>query len=354
LESKKSKLNNYAGAPSTWIDNMRYFQLNVTRGFKFPKDAKVVWWHFERRRPWLDLENPEIDVTVFLAGKAVHDVRPRWLDHQGKPLYTEVALKPEFPNERRPKTGSIGQDRRLLRFQVRPTSLHGIALVDEETGFRLLRINPRIIYPDFLFDLLHSQDPRFEYSAVANFVETGTLFGHTALHASHWFQSVFTVELSTELHKQAKKHLAHRKNVRCIKGNSAVILPSLVPTLRGPTMFFLDAHWSGDNSVEWETSQFGGYPVETAKLTDDGLAEPDRQVPLLRELDSIACGHRDRAVVVIDDWQSLGNNNYAFAGEDWSNLDRLQVIEWLEQHPRCLFHHQIDDKRYVWGIEALS
>ena len=236
-----------------------------------------------------------------------------------------------------------------------------VRLIDRRDGTELAVLEPQIVYPEFVFALLQEMQARGfptagsdggsgggPDSGFTNFIETGTLFGHTTLHASYWFDRVFTIELSQDLHAQAQRHLAHRRNVTCLQGNSGDRLPEVIAQLKGPSMFFLDAHWSGDNSVDWENSKFGGYPVETARLDDPTLSEGERQVPLLHELEAIAADHTDAAMVLIDDWQNPGLKGASFVGEDWSHIDPDRLVAWMAGHARTADHFQASWNRYVW------
>jgi hypothetical protein len=118
--------------------------------------------------------------------------------------------------------------------------------------------------------LLH----RFE---IPNFVETGTYNGETAAWAGERFERVVTVELSPELHAQAELRLAAHASVEARLGRSRDVLAEVVPGLQGPALFWLDAHWSGD-----QTS-----------------GERD-QCPLLDEL-AIVRRHANAQYVLIDD-----------------------------------------------------
>jgi hypothetical protein len=80
---------------------------------------------------------------------------------------------------------------------------------------------------------------------IRNFVETGTYQGDTSRFASQHFERVATIEGSEALHRTAKHNLRDCKNVECFCGDSRSHLARIVRDLRGPTLFWLDAHWSG-------------------------------------------------------------------------------------------------------------
>jgi hypothetical protein len=110
-----------------------------------------------------------------------------------------------------------------------------------------------------------------------NFVETGTYLGDTTASLAPMFSGCFTIEMAPALHTRACERLGKFGNVRCILGDSALMLPSVARQLKEPSLFWLDAHASGG-----ETANSG-------------------KGPLIMELEAI---YRDKAaghVVLIDD-----------------------------------------------------
>ena len=78
---------------------------------------------------------------------------------------------------------------------------------------------------------------------LANFVETGTFKGDTAA----W---VWKVEADPALAQAAKTRFSGQPNVTVLAGDSVSALTALVPTLPGPALFWLDAHWCGTDATE--------------------------------------------------------------------------------------------------------
>jgi hypothetical protein len=86
--------------------------------------------------------------------------------------------------------------------------------------------------------------------AVRSFVETGTYHAVTTEWAAARFERVVTVELAPELHARAVERLRpHRSRVEARHGDSRTVLREIVPTLDGPALFWLDAHWSGGETA---------------------------------------------------------------------------------------------------------
>jgi hypothetical protein len=84
-----------------------------------------------------------------------------------------------------------------------------------------------------------------QHFKLENFVETGTYRGRTSAWAANLFNSVYTIEYSEELYKQAKEAYLSLKNIYFLWGDSRSELEKLLPNLEGDTLFWLDAHWSG-------------------------------------------------------------------------------------------------------------
>lgn len=76
------------------------------------------------------------------------------------------------------------------------------------------------------------------------FVETGTFRGDTTNWACERFEEVYSIELSSELHRQAVQRLRHHRNLMLLQGDSGTHLAGLIERLRQPALFWLDAHWS--------------------------------------------------------------------------------------------------------------
>jgi hypothetical protein len=81
--------------------------------------------------------------------------------------------------------------------------------------------------------------------AIANFVETGTHCGGTAIWASQYFKKVLTIEYCKELYEEALRKLNQLDNIKLILGDSRTELSKVLEQLEGASIFWLDAHWSG-------------------------------------------------------------------------------------------------------------
>ena len=116
------------------------------------------------------------------------------------------------------------------------------------------------------------------------FVETGTLVGNTAKWASEHFSQVYTVECSYKFYILALDKLKGLSNVELIHGFSQYVLKGILPSLTGPVLFWLDAHWSRDL----------GYSNSQKVLC-----------PVMEEIEAIGKSEFDH-VILVDDFRLFG------------------------------------------------
>ena len=139
------------------------------------------------------------------------------------------------------------------------------------------------------------------------FIETGTFLGDSAAWASQRFERVYTIERSEDLWQRAQQRLAPLDNVTCLWGDSRQALKSLTTTAQERTLFWLDAHWSGD----------------------DTYGEKD-ECPLSDELEVIL-GNRPGSYVLIDDARLfLSPPPLPHNPANWPAVD--QVVGLLSKH----------------------
>ncbi len=77
------------------------------------------------------------------------------------------------------------------------------------------------------------------------FVETGTYIGDMVVNLRNDFKHIITIELSGELFRRAEKRLKRYKHVRMIRGDSGEVINKILLKTNKPTLFWLDAHFSG-------------------------------------------------------------------------------------------------------------
>lgn len=322
----------------------------------------LQWIEFRGGRHWLRMSEGSCGFTMGFASETFDvlygDIQVR--DRVGRLLEADIEILAHaprgFPNfeglpESKKAILAVNVDLNDAPLEHYPIHIH--APTDGNTLTHIFTIEPSMLYPDFLFDALQNYGtalaPKFPY-----FVETGALYGHTALHAAHYFERAFTIELSDELYgfiKPAEKVLP---NLSVNHGNSKDVLPTLLPQLDGPCVFFLDAHWSGDNSTDWEASSFSGYPSETAHGGSSAAPSPEEQKPILHEFAQIFERFMHPALLIIDDWNIVGvKGAQAFDKFDWSHISQESLKAYFDASPRTVFHTPLGETRYVVGLNAL-
>jgi tetratricopeptide (TPR) repeat protein len=181
--------------------------------------------------------------------------------------------------------------------------------------------------------------------AAQRVVETGTCAGYSTRKLSRIYQHVDTVELSEDLSAKTRASMDQEgfRNVRFHVGDSAQVLRTVVREIQEPCVFYLDAHWSGDETVDWKASVWKGYGVNTAHCGARGRKPTaEEQVPLLAEMRIICETFPHRAIIYIDDFALFGTDgrgkkDVSFVGNDWSHLhvDDLKkvcgkrLVDWV-------------------------
>lgn len=167
--------------------------------------------------------------------------------------------------------------------------------------------------------------------SVETAVETGTFKGDGTIELSKRYKKVITIELDEQIFQKGKKRLLPYLNIKCIHGNSAEVLKTILPTLTGTTLFWLDAHFSGNSSTDWNNSMWKGFGENTGVLNND-VSIPQNQNPLNLEVEIIAKLHKGSVILYIDDIhnfdvQGNGLKNNSFSGEDWTHLNLQSLID---------------------------
>jgi hypothetical protein len=114
-------------------------------------------------------------------------------------------------------------------------------------------------------------------------VETGTFRGDTVWTLRDHFQRLFSIEVQPQLAALAASRFANMPHIEIIEGDSASRLADVVPRLDGPTMFWLDGHYS-------------------AGITGRGASD----CPVWGELDAIVQGMKHPFLILIDDARCFG------------------------------------------------
>jgi hypothetical protein len=84
---------------------------------------------------------------------------------------------------------------------------------------------------------------------IEDFIETGTFLGGTSAWAAGHFARVVTVEAAPKLHAEAQRRHGHLNNIEFILGDSREGMARVVPALARPALFWLDGHWSCEDTA---------------------------------------------------------------------------------------------------------
>lgn len=117
------------------------------------------------------------------------------------------------------------------------------------------------------------------------FVETGTFHGDMVAAMKHYFDNIYSIELSPELFEKAKQRFDGDHIVEIIHGDSGVELDKLLDRIDQPALFWLDGHYS-------------------AGVT----ARSHKDTPIFEELTHIYNHRISDHVVIIDDARLFGSD----------------------------------------------
>jgi len=120
-----------------------------------------------------------------------------------------------------------------------------------------------------------------------NFIETGTCYGDMLAGIKNHVEKAVSVEIDENLYQAAQNRFINDEHVKIILGDSADILPAIVKEIDKPTLFYLDAHYSGSGTGRGKTD-----------------------TPLLSELKLLSKMNIKNHIILIDDARHLGNNGY--------------------------------------------
>jgi len=197
-------------------------------------------------------------------------------------------------------------------------------------------------------------------------VETGTYLGDTTKYLARHFNKVHTIELDEGLYNVVSNEVFNNnKNVICHLGDSASILQNgLINELNNSTsdkkvFFFLDAHWSGDDNVDWKNSKWKGVSSwargkNTAHRGNTITPSSIEQVPLEDEIFNIYENFNNECLICVDDWDKIGDDgigkiNESFIGEDWSNINFNKIKEKIKDR-LANDPFMIDNKKIIFKL----
>ncbi|MDP1608990.1 MAG: hypothetical protein Q8L98_06730 [Chlamydiales bacterium] len=138
------------------------------------------------------------------------------------------------------------------------------------------------------------------------FIETGTYYGNgirRALYAGH-FEKIYSIDLSEYFCEYCRQVFANEPNVQILCGDSRTVLPQILSQVDAPATFWLDAHYSSENTAKGLTHN-----------------------PILDELEIIKNHPIKNHTIMIDDAKLFGTASF-----DFIEIEELEQKIW-EIHP---------------------
>jgi hypothetical protein len=136
-------------------------------------------------------------------------------------------------------------------------------------------------------------------------VETGTNYAHMLYVNKDRFREIYSIELDENRAQNARRKFASYSNVHVLQGDSAKVLPQLLPALKEPCLFWLDGHdFDISTPVKQELNAIYKHPIrDHVLLIDDARWFDGRtQYPTLEQLrEKTAREYPGRTVEVKDD-----------------------------------------------------
>jgi hypothetical protein len=101
-------------------------------------------------------------------------------------------------------------------------------------------------------------------------VETGTNLGNMINAHKHRFCEIYSIELDKWLAERAKRKFVKDPNIHLYQGDSGAVLPTIIPQIKEPALFWIDAHWGAiDAPVKKELQCIFRHPVRNHVLLID-------------------------------------------------------------------------------------
>lgn len=140
-------------------------------------------------------------------------------------------------------------------------------------------------------------------------VESGTFMGDMILSQLDNFDSIYSIELNKKFWEDAKTLFRNESKVNLLRGDSGVVMHSLIDQLDESAIFWLDGHYSGGETsmgdkacpIYEELSAIFKSQQSNCLLIDDArLFVGKDDYPTLLELKDYILKNRPNAVIEID------------------------------------------------------
>lgn len=188
--------------------------------------------------------------------------------------------------------------------------------------------------------LLLLQDDYTKYDV---FIETGTYNGETIFSMEPFFNKLYTIEISEKYYTKTMNAYLSKKTVEnsstydnkiiFLFGDSSIVLKSVLSIITDKCIFFLDGHWSSD---------------------DTGRGEKD--CPLIEEVTHINNLCKTEAIIIIDDYRLFEKGpNIGFL-EDWSDINKEKIVNILQERISKVYHLDSEcskDDRLIIHINSI-
>jgi hypothetical protein len=133
-------------------------------------------------------------------------------------------------------------------------------------------------------------------------LETGTYLGEMVDAMKTSFDRIFSIELDPALHKRATERFASYDHISLFQGDSGEVMKTLLVSIDGPCLFWLDGHFSGGitakgdlvTPIMTELAHILNHPVagHVILIDDARLFAGENDYPTLAELRDQVFGKR--------------------------------------------------------------
>lgn len=125
---------------------------------------------------------------------------------------------------------------------------------------------------------------KFNYNIL---IETGTFQGDMVEAQRRNFEKIYSIELSEKLFNECKRKFSRFNHINLYRGDSSMVLPSLMKEIFLPAIFWLDGHYSGGITMAGE-----------------------KNCPINEEINAIFSSPLDHIILVDDAKDFIGKNDY--------------------------------------------
>ena len=145
-----------------------------------------------------------------------------------------------------------------------------------------------------------------------DFIETGTYHADTSIEMSEYFKNVYTTEIHYENYCYSLDAIESKNitNINTYYGDSLTCLEQIMPLINEWSVFFLDAHVSGDDS-SWNGKQL---------------------VPLIEELDIILSYNKNNPALYIIDDTRFFDGTIIPQPSDWEHISPEKIVNVFLKH----------------------